>query len=166
MPELNVLVVFYSRYGDTEKLALAAGVGAIQTKANIRLRRLADLADASTIGADVRWTETLARMNMDYVVPRPADPEWADLVVLAAPSDAPREVEEYCRSLTSMAGKMAAPLVPAGGTDCYRRICAAASAAGFVLAPANPTDGQDVDGARAYGRRASDAARARKDQRT
>jgi hypothetical protein len=163
MPELNVLVVFYSRYGDTEKLALAAGVGAIQTKANIRLRRLADLADASTIAGDARWKENLDRMNMDYVVPRPADPEWADLVVLAAPADAPREIEQYCRSLKSVAGKMAAPLVPASGADCYRRICAAASAAGFVLAPSDPADGRDVGGARAYGRRASDAAREMKE---
>ena len=41
---VNVLVVFYSRYGETERLALAAGLGAIQEEANIRLRRLADRA--------------------------------------------------------------------------------------------------------------------------
>jgi len=167
MAELNVLVVFYSRYGEAEKLALAAGVGAIQMKANIRLRRLADLTDAATIGADARWKANLDRMNMDYVAPRPADPEWADLIVLAAPANAPREVEEYCRQLqatASMAGKMAAPLVPGGAADCYRRISAAATAAGFVLAPADPADGQHTDGARMYGRRASEAARAMKDQ--
>ena len=140
MAELNVLVVFYSRYGEAEKLALAAGVGAIQMKANIRLRRLADLTDAATIGADARWKANLDRMNMDYVAPRPADPEWADLIVLAA------------------------PLVPGGAADCYRRISAAATAAGFVLAPADPADGQHTDGARMYGRRASEAARAMKDQ--
>ena len=45
MLEVNVVVVFYSRYGATEQLALAAGVGAVQAHANIRLRRLKDLAD-------------------------------------------------------------------------------------------------------------------------
>ena len=46
---INALVVFYSRHGETERLALAAGVGAVQARANIRLRRLKDLADAATI---------------------------------------------------------------------------------------------------------------------
>jgi len=71
---VNVLVVFYSRYGETERIALAAGLGALQEEANIRLRRLADRADAATIAADADWAASLARMQRDYVVPRPADP--------------------------------------------------------------------------------------------
>jgi hypothetical protein len=110
---VNVLVAFYSRYGKAEQLALAAGVGAIQARANIRLRRVADLAEAKLIQADSEWTTHLDRMNRDYVVPRPADPVWADVIVLAGPEDSPRELEQYVASLPSvgsMTGKIAAPL--------------------------------------------------------
>src|SRR4029450_10666314 len=106
MSDINVLVVFYSRYGNAERLALAAGVGAIQARANIRLRRVADHADAKTIDADASWRENLDRMNRDYVVPRPADPQWADVIVLATPSDSRAEVASYCATLRSI-GPMA-----------------------------------------------------------
>ena len=55
MGDINALVVFYSRYGTAERLALAAGLGAIQADANIRLRRVADRADSATIEADAEW---------------------------------------------------------------------------------------------------------------
>ena len=87
MSDINVLIVFYSRYGTAERIALAAGVGAIQARANIRLRRVADQADALTIDATPAWRENLDRMNRDYVAPRPADPQWADVIVLATPAD-------------------------------------------------------------------------------
>ena len=45
MQDMNVLVVFCSRTGRTEKLALAAAVGAVQARANIRLRWLREAAD-------------------------------------------------------------------------------------------------------------------------
>src|SRR5215510_12267804 len=99
MGDVNVLVVFYSRYGRAERLALAVGVGAIQGNANIRLRRIADLADAMTIEADESWRENHARMAMDYVRPRPDDPPWADVIVLGTPAESCDEVEGFLRSL-------------------------------------------------------------------
>ena len=42
MSPVNVLVIFYSRSGATETLALAAAVGAVQARGSIRLRRLSD----------------------------------------------------------------------------------------------------------------------------
>jgi len=45
MQDVNVVVVFYSRTGSTERLALAAAVGAVQGRALIRLRRLPDSAE-------------------------------------------------------------------------------------------------------------------------
>ena len=50
MSDINVLVVFYSRYGNAERIALAAGVGAIQARGNIRLRRVVDHADDTLDG--------------------------------------------------------------------------------------------------------------------
>jgi NAD(P)H dehydrogenase (quinone) len=167
--EVNVLIVFYSRYGTAEKLALAAGVGAIQTRANIRLRRVADLADRQTIEADPAWKQNLDRMNMDYVVPRPADPTWADVIVLATPADSSRELEEYVGSLRvlgSMAGKIAAPLSPGNSESALKSIYAAAACAGLIVTPApSYSDSTDaIASARAYGQQVSHMARALKAQ--
>jgi hypothetical protein len=74
---VNVLVIFYSCCGQTEKLALAAAVGAVQARASIRMRRLTDR------GEDIpECKETLARMRREYVPPTPADTLWADAVII------------------------------------------------------------------------------------
>lgn len=99
MSEVNVVVVFYSRYGETERLALAAGLGAVQARANIRLRRLSDLADREFIGGDALWSENLQRMALDYIAPREADAEWADVILVASCPNSPKETEEYLKAL-------------------------------------------------------------------
>jgi len=162
--DLNVLVVFYSRYGNAEKQALAAGVGALRAKANIRLRRLADLTGPDAIEADSRWKENLERMNRDYVTPRPADPVWADVIVLATPADSSTEVATYVATLPtlgSMEGKIAAPLGPSPGDTVLGSVYAAAASAGLIVVPAGPgaVDGDTVGAARAYGQRVSQMAR-------
>jgi hypothetical protein len=74
---VNVLVVFYSCSGVTEKLALAAAVGAVQARGSIRMRRLTDS------GEDIpECRDSLARMRREYVPPTPADVTWADAVVV------------------------------------------------------------------------------------
>ena len=167
MADVNVLIVFYSRYGNAERLALAAGVGEIQPEANIRLRREADLADRKTIEADPAWKQNLDRMNMDYVVPRPADPTWADVIVLATPADSSSELEAYVgslRAIGSMAGKIAAPLAPGNSESALKPIYSAAACAGLIVAPAHSgSDSNDpIASARAYGQHVSRMARALK----
>ena len=93
---INALVVFYSRHGETERLALAAGVGAVQARANIRLRRLKDLADPA---ADPVWIENLTRMLPDYIAPREIDADWADVILTASCPASPAEMEAYLKSL-------------------------------------------------------------------
>jgi NAD(P)H dehydrogenase (quinone) len=93
---VNALVVFYSRHGETERLALAAGVGAVQARANIRLRRLKDLADPA---ADPVWIENLTRMLPDYIAPREIDADWADVILTASCPASPAEMESYLKSL-------------------------------------------------------------------
>jgi hypothetical protein len=119
MLEVNVVVVFYSRYGNTEQLALAAGVGAIQAHANIRVRRLKDLADPETIARDLRWTENLERMNRDYIAPREIDVDWADVMLVASCPDSLRETEQYVEALLATPGRnnrlLIVPLVDAPG---------------------------------------------------
>ena len=72
---MNVLVIFSSCTGATETLALAAAVGAVQARANIRLRRLPD--QSSGTGED------LMRMRREYVPPAARDTAWADAVIIA-----------------------------------------------------------------------------------
>ena len=71
-PEVHILVVFSCRTGEVEQLALAAAVGAVQERALIRLRRMADPTDSPN-----------DRMSRDYVAPRAADTAWADGFVMA-----------------------------------------------------------------------------------
>jgi NAD(P)H dehydrogenase (quinone) len=168
MSDVNVLVVFYSRYGNAERLGLAAGLGAIQARANIRLRRVADRADTATSDATPGWRDERDRINRDYVTPRPADPVWADVIVLATPGDSPAEIEGYCASLDAlgaMSGKIAMPLVHGIADPALKAISAAASRAGLVVSPA-PLDSGDPHGAaREHGRRVTEMVRARKQAR-
>jgi NAD(P)H dehydrogenase (quinone) len=163
MSDIHVLVVFYSRHGTAEKLALAAGVGAIQARANIRLRRVADLADRATIEASAEWQENLDRMNRDYVTPRPADPEWAHVIVLSTPLGRSTELERYLDSLSAgagSAGRIAAPLAPGNDLATLKPIYAAAACAGLIVAPPAAGSGDELDRARDYGRRVAQMARA------
>ena len=72
---MNVLVIFSSCTGETEKLALAAAVGAVQCRANIRMRRLPDQSSGNG--------EDLLRMRREYVPPTAKDTVWADAVIIA-----------------------------------------------------------------------------------
>lgn len=74
---VNVLVIFYSCCGKTEKLALAAAVGAVQARANIRMRRLTDAGEEVP-----ECKDALARMRKEYVPPAPQDVVWADAVIV------------------------------------------------------------------------------------
>jgi len=154
MTQVNVLVVFYSRHGETEKVALAAGVGAIESRANIRLRRLPDLADAETIARDPRWTEHLERMNRDYIAPREIDAEWADVTILASPASEPcAEMEQYLSGFKNLTGKIAAPLSTEGFP------LAIAARAGFMIVAMAGGTAPGIDAARAHGRRVTEISR-------
>jgi NAD(P)H dehydrogenase (quinone) len=136
---VNVLVVFYSRGGDTERLALTVGVGAIQARANIRLRRLPPGTDAQSTPMTPAQRGTWERMSRDYVEPRAADPLWADVIVLAVSADGVRDMEAYVDALPSLgavAGKTAAPVASGSSPQLLRPIYAAAAGAGLVVVPA------------------------------
>jgi multimeric flavodoxin WrbA len=82
-----ILVIFYSRSGATEKLALAAGVGAVQERALISLRRLPDLNPQEVIERFPRSKEALVRMQKEYVSPAESDLLAADAIIFAMPRD-------------------------------------------------------------------------------
>jgi len=86
MQDLNILIVFCSHTGWTEKLALAAAVGAVQGRANIRLRHVRTPAEDGAVESEPGWKEHRDRMNQEYIVPRETDLEWADAVIAGTPA--------------------------------------------------------------------------------
>jgi len=169
MGDVNVLVVFYSRYGRTERVALAVGLGAVQARANIRLRRVDDLAAP----VDDAWRENHARMAMDYVKPRLEDSGWADVIALATPVDSCAELEAFLRTLgadapieRTLAGKIAAPIASDDAPSVLGPLYAAAAHAGLIVVPPDGGGGDGLARARAYGRRVACLARAIKQTAT
>jgi multimeric flavodoxin WrbA len=80
MSQPIVLITFYCQSGETEQLALAAAVGAVQGRALIRLRRLPDMGMVSD-------NDTLLRMRKEYVPPAEKDILAADALIVVAPPD-------------------------------------------------------------------------------
>src|SRR4051812_45034912 len=102
--EVNVVAIFYSRYGQAGALALAAAVSAIQARGNVRIRKIPEIAAQQTIEADPSWRENLDRMTQEYIARRDLDLEWADVLVLLWPSQTRDEMNRYLAGLKNMPG--------------------------------------------------------------
>lgn len=83
----NVLIAFYSRYGNTRALAEGIAEGAHEVPgADVRLRRAADLAPDDVIAHDERWAAARAEMVDLYPEPTNEDLEWADVIFFGTPT--------------------------------------------------------------------------------
>lgn len=82
---MQVLVVFYSRYGNTAMLAegIAEGVRAVDG-AEAVIRRVEDLAPEAVVERDERWRHTRQDLIQKYQVAKLSDLESADAVVLGS----------------------------------------------------------------------------------
>ena len=168
MQDVNVVVVFHSRTGNIERLALTAAVGAVQGRANIRLRRLPDPADEALIESVPGWKESRARMDMEYVAPRDADAEWADAILIGIAdgttngtaglsADAVRYFDSLAalRAQGKLEGKIGASFAQGRATvPLYAAMCRA----GLITVPPMP-DSDALEAARLQGRRIADMAR-------
>jgi hypothetical protein len=160
MSQPIVLVTFYSRCGSTEKLALAAAVGAVQERALIRLRRVPDADPAKTIEQFSQCRETLVRMRKEYVAPGEADVLGADAIIIGVsegtgPSSG--EWRPYFDLLLKLhsEGKLSGKTAVAMGTEsAVEAFSAAMLQLGFAVAPVT-----GVERATAEGRRIAAAAR-------
>jgi NAD(P)H dehydrogenase (quinone) len=166
MQDVNVVVVFYSRTGSTERLALAAAVGAVQGRAFIRLRRLPDPADALD-DASPEWVENSERFNREYIAPREADALWADAIIVGVPDGAgalSAELDRYLNSLGALRdqgkfdGKIGAAFTRGTETGL---LYDAMSRAGLITVPVTP-DPDILTAARLQGRRVADLVRSRR----
>jgi hypothetical protein len=168
---VTVVVAFYSRCGSTETRALTAAVGAVNARALIRMRRLADVTRPRR-SAEAGCAETLARMRKEYVPPTEVDIVGADALVLAVPEGATPESPEWAPLagiLTGLAakerlhGKVAAVL--AGGHEAATVAFAAfLHQQGLVIVPPGAVsagaDVSDLARARAHGRLVAEVSRA------
>lgn len=167
MQDVNVVVVFYSRCGSTERLALAAAVGAVQGRANIRLRNLPDTAGAAVVESVPEWKENRARMDREYVAPRESDALWADVILVGMPAGETAlcvEFQKYFDSLEALRAQE--KLEGKSGASFTQGISAAPlyaaiNRAGLISVP--EMQGPDaLEAARLQGRRVAEAARSRR----
>jgi hypothetical protein len=163
MQDVNVVVLFHSSLGSTERLALAAAVGAVQGRANIRLRRLSDAVHGALFHALPGWKESRARMEQEYIPPRDEDATWADAIVAGMPggmtlSPAFQRYFDSLRGLRdqgSLEWKIGAAFTRGLGAD---PLYAAIHEAGLMPVPFLP-DGDALVAAQAQGRKVAEAAR-------
>ncbi len=86
MPDqTRMLIVFYSRFGSVEKLALAAAKSAEEAGAAVRVRRAREVADEETMAKGKGWLESAKRQNALYGAPTMDDAEWADAILFGTP---------------------------------------------------------------------------------
>src|SRR5437016_1680654 len=102
MASANVLVVFYSRDGSVEKMAIAVAEGAKAEGAEVRLCRVRDIVGPHVMAKVPGWTENSTRMHALYPAPSAEDAEWADAVIFGTPTrfgNAAAELKAYIDSL-------------------------------------------------------------------
>jgi NAD(P)H dehydrogenase (quinone) len=183
MQDINVVVTFFSRTGSTEKLALAAAVGAVQARANIRLRWLRETAEDAEVDRVPGWRENRERMVKEYVAPREADFLWADALVIAVPALAPASPPELVGHLellnalqsggklhARVGGALTAGPVASGSSDPTLAALYSALAdlnlivvpRDIVVPPGHAATADQVERARLQGRRVAEVARALK----
>jgi NAD(P)H dehydrogenase (quinone) len=153
---VNVLITFYSLNGATEKLALAAAVGAVQGRAAIRLRRL---------DPELGESANEERLNQDYVAPKEADARWADAIMVGTParlSASSPALNKYFELLRSagVGGKLGAPFVSdaAQVADALEALHRKMAEVGFKMVPLDSSAVEDPNDARMLGRRVAELA--------
>jgi NAD(P)H dehydrogenase (quinone) len=158
MADTIVLVIFYSRDGETERLAHAAAVGSVQARALIRLRRVPDIDPVKTLERFPEAQESLRRMHREYVPPREVDVVGADALILASSADVDADSAEWSpvvRMLEKVAaegrlGGKTAAVVPNGASS--RSFDALVARLGLNVCTPDAAPADDVSRAVAIGR--------------
>lgn len=83
--DINVAIIYYSATGSVYELARAAAGAAEKLGANVRLRRVHELAPPQAIAANPRWAAhyEAARDIPEAVV---EDLDWADVILFGSPT--------------------------------------------------------------------------------
>ncbi|MEU6615579.1 NAD(P)H:quinone oxidoreductase [Streptomyces sp. JL1001] len=81
----NVAVIYYSSTGNVHRLAEAAAVAAEKAGADVRLRKVVELAPESAIAQNEGWAAHAAATR-DIAEATLADVEWADALLFGTPT--------------------------------------------------------------------------------
>ena len=82
----RVLVVYYSATGSVHRLAEAVAAGAGSVGADVRLRRVAELAPAEAIASNPAWAAHREETDAAVAVATLDDLEWADGYAFGTPT--------------------------------------------------------------------------------
>ena len=109
---VRVLVTYYSATGSVHRLATAVAEGAESAGAEVRLRRVAELAPAEAIANNPAWMQHRQDTNDAVAEVSLADLEWADGYAFGTPTryGAPAaQLKQFIDSASSLwhAGKLA-----------------------------------------------------------
>lgn len=85
MRPVNVAIIYYSATGTVHALAEAAAEGAEKAGAQVRMRKVRELAPASAIDVNPAWGQHL-RATADVPEAALDDLAWADVVLFGAPT--------------------------------------------------------------------------------
>jgi len=85
MEQVNAAIVYYSATGTVHALAEAAAAGAEKAGAEVRVRKVRELAPATAIEANPAWGQHL-RDSADVEEAALADLAWADVVLFGTPT--------------------------------------------------------------------------------
>jgi NAD(P)H dehydrogenase (quinone) len=82
----KISIVHYSATGNIFKMAEALADGARELGAEVRLRRVAELAPPEAIAGNQRWADHLAWVEEHVEVATMDDLDWADGIALGSPT--------------------------------------------------------------------------------
>ena len=82
----RIAVIYYSATGNVHKLAKGIAEGAESAGAEVRLRRVAELASDQSIAAHPAWAAHSDTTSEDVVVASNADLEWANGFAFGSPA--------------------------------------------------------------------------------
>jgi NAD(P)H dehydrogenase (quinone) len=85
MEPVNAAIIYYSATGTVHALAQAAAEGAEKAGANVRLRKVAELAPPAAISANPAWDKHI-QDTADVAVVSHDDLAWADVVLFGTPT--------------------------------------------------------------------------------
>jgi NAD(P)H dehydrogenase (quinone) len=108
---VHVPVIYYSATGINAAVAREITEIAQKAGAEVRLRRVAELAPRSAIQSNPAWAENV-RATADIPEARPEDMEWADAVILGSPTrhgNVSAQLKQFLDTLGGLwlAGKLA-----------------------------------------------------------
>ena len=85
MEPVNASIIYYSATGTVHAMAQAAAEGAEKAGAQVRLRKVAELAPPAAIESNPAWSRHL-QDTADVAEARLDDLEWADVVLFGTPT--------------------------------------------------------------------------------